>query len=66
MQLRCAGKDVIGMDTRPRDGWDRPGVQRVGGRSRARDQLPLQWPRSTAHLGGVQEFQIIMEVYLSR
>lgn len=37
MELRCADRDAIGVGTSSLEVWDRAGVQRVGGRLRARD-----------------------------
>lgn len=72
MELRCADRDAIGVGTSSLEVWDRAGVQRVGRRLRARDQLPPKQPHSSAHLGGSLRFlnlslafQIIMKVYLS-
>lgn len=73
LELRCADRDVTGAGTRSHEVWDRAGVQRMGGRLRARDQLPPKKLHSSAHLRGSLRilnlslaFQIFVTVYLSR
>ena len=73
LELRCADRDVTGAGTRSHELWDRAGVQRMGGRLRARDQLPPKKLHSSAHLRGSLRilnlslaFQIFVTVYLSR